>query len=62
MKMKLRKCSCGGTAEIVGGEPTELGAKMLREYGLTPSRTYFGTTCGWVDLFEEDAKKLLEGE
>ena len=39
MKMKLRKCSCGGTAEIVDGEPTELGAKMLREYGLTPSRT-----------------------
>ena len=48
MKMKLRKCSCGGTAEIVGGEPTELGAKMLREYGLTPSRTYKAvcSSCG----------------
>lgn len=48
MKMKLRKCSCGGTAEIVDGEPTELGAKMLREYGLTPSRTYKAvcSSCG----------------
>lgn len=40
MEMKLRKCSCGGIAEIVDGEPTELGVKMYREYGLTPSRTY----------------------
>ncbi|PWJ13985.1 hypothetical protein [Ruminococcus flavefaciens] len=48
MKMKLRKCSCGGTAEIVDGEPTELGAKMLREYGLIPSRTYKAvcSSCG----------------
>lgn len=48
MKMKLRKCSCGGTTEIVDGEPTELGAKMLREYGLTPSRTYKAvcSSCG----------------
>ncbi len=48
-QMKLRrKCSCGGTAEIVDGEPTELGAKMLREYGLTPSRTYKAvcSSCG----------------
>ena len=39
----------------------EARVKLLQEF-LQCVRSYFGTTCGWVDLFEEDAKKLLEGE
>lgn len=39
----------------------EARVKLLQEF-LQCVRAYFGTTCGWVDLFEEDAKKLLEGE
>ena len=39
----------------------EAKVKLLQEF-LQCVRSYFGTTCGWVDLFEEDAKKLLEGE
>lgn len=38
----------------------EARVKLLQEF-LQCVRSYFGTTCGWVDLFEEDAKKLLEG-
>lgn len=37
MKMKLRKCSCGGTAEIVDGEPTELLSR--KSYQLRTSWT-----------------------
>ena len=39
----------------------EAKVKLLQEF-LQCVRAYFGTTCGWVDLFEEDAKKLLEGD
>ncbi|PWJ13988.1 hypothetical protein [Ruminococcus flavefaciens] len=39
----------------------EAKVKLLQEF-LQCVRAYFGTTCGWVDIFEEDAKKLLEGE
>ena len=35
--------------------------KLLQEF-LQCVRSYFETTCGWVDLFEDDAKKLLEGD
>ena len=34
---------------------------LLEEF-LKCLKAYFGTTCGWVDLFEEDFQKLLGGD
>lgn len=48
-------------SEDTYSQELEARAKLLQEF-LQCVRSYFGTTCGWVDLFEEDAKKLLEGE
>lgn len=48
-------------SEDTYSQELEARVKLLQEF-LKCVRAYFGTTCGWVDLFEEDAKKLLEGE
>jgi hypothetical protein len=38
----------------------DIEVKELRKL-LTCLRSYFGSTVGWVDLFEEQAAALLEG-
>lgn len=48
-------------SEDTYSQELEAKVKLLQEF-LQCVRAFFGTTCGWVDLFEEDAKKLLEGE
>lgn len=48
-------------SEDTYSQELEARVKLLQEF-LQRVRAYFGTTCGWVDLFEEDAKKLLEGD
>lgn len=48
-------------SEDTYSQELEAKVKLLQEF-LQCVRAYFGTTCGWVDLFEEDAKKLLEGD
>lgn len=48
-------------SEDTYSQELEARVKLLQEF-LQCVRAYFGTTCGWIDLFEEDAKKLLEGD
>ena len=47
-------------SEDTYSQELEARVKLLQEF-LQCVRSYFGTTCGWIDLFEEDAKKLLGG-
>lgn len=53
--MELQKKLSGNTYS----QELEAQVKLLKEF-LKCVRSYFGTTCGWIDLFEEEAKKLLE--
>ena len=48
-------------SEDTYSQELEARVKLLQEF-LKCVRAYFGTTCGWVDLFEEDFQKLLGGD
>ena len=55
--MELQKKLSGNTYS----QELEARVKLLQEF-LQCVRSYFGTTCGWIDLFEEDFQKLLKSQ